>query len=84
MNRLRKNGRPPMDDRAVAAWRHYRHQIVSTRSLAKHLGVSQPAVSKWQQVPKERLAAVAAYIGVPAYALRPDLDPFSALDTKGK
>jgi len=84
MTSSRKNGRPPMDRRAVAAWRHYRGHIDSLSRLARHVGVSQPAVVKWQQVPKERLAVVAAYIGIPAHLLRPDLDPFSSLDAKGQ
>lgn len=84
MTSSRKNGRPPMDRRAIAAWRHYRGYIDSLSRLARHVGVSQPAVVKWQQVPKERLAVVAAYIGIPAHLLRPDLDPFSSLDAKGQ
>lgn len=42
-------------------------------SLARSLGVSQPAVSGWKRVPPERVLAVEALTGVPRTELRPDL-----------
>ena len=42
-------------------------------SLARTLGVSQPAVSGWKRIPPDRVLAVEAATGVPRTALRPDL-----------
>lgn len=44
-------------------------------ALSRHLGLSQPAISKWVQVPAKRLVAVARYLKVPPHRLRPDLYP---------
>jgi DNA-binding transcriptional regulator YdaS (Cro superfamily) len=82
MTNASKGGRPKADPRAVQAWKMHRRKAVPIKPLADLLGVSQPAISKWTQVPADRLAQVANYLGVGAYDLRPDLDPFSAL-TKG-
>ena len=43
-------------------------------ALARRLGISRQAVSKWRKVPKRRLQAVAGATGIPAARLRPDLD----------
>lgn len=50
-------------------------------SLARALGVSQPAVSGWKRVPTDRVLAVEAATGVPRTELRPDLYAESDLVT---
>lgn len=74
-----KGGRPKADPRAIAAWNRYRPEAIS--SLARALGLSQPAVSKWVQVPRKRLDDVAKHLGRDPELLRPDLypDPWSSL-----
>lgn len=47
------------------------------RSLARALGVSQPAVSNWKRVPADRVLAVESATGVARAELRPDLYPAS-------
>lgn len=47
-------------------------------SLARVLGVSQPAVSGWKNVPPERVLAVEAITGIPRAELRPDLYALSS------
>jgi len=42
-------------------------------SLAKSLGVSQPAISGWKRIPPDRVLAVEAATGIPRTELRPDL-----------
>lgn len=44
-------------------------------SLARALGLSQPAVSGWRRVPSERVLAVEEATGVARHLLRPDLYP---------
>lgn len=41
--------------------------------LARRIGISQPSVSNWSQVPAGRVLAVEAATGVPRAILRPDL-----------
>ena len=41
--------------------------------VARSLGISRSAVSRWQQVPAERVAAVERATGIPRERLRPDL-----------
>lgn len=41
--------------------------------VAKALGITTAAVSTWKRVPKKRVDAVAAVLGVEAAQLRPDL-----------
>lgn len=71
----------PADPRAVKAWRKYKPNFFGTRTdkhiraLAKHVGVTQAAVSKWNQVPDFRLKATAEFLGVEPRELRPDLFP---------
>jgi TorA maturation chaperone TorD len=43
------------------------------RSLARALGISQPAISAWKRVPADRVIAVEAASGIPRSQLRPDL-----------
>lgn len=54
------------------------HAAGGIGALARALGVSQPSVSNWQQVPAQRVLAVEAVTGVPRGALRPDLYPRGA------
>ncbi len=42
-------------------------------ALARALGISQPSVSTWQQIPAKRVLAVEAATGVSRAVLRPDL-----------
>jgi TorA maturation chaperone TorD len=44
-------------------------------SLARALGISQPAVSNWQKIPAERVLAVEGLTGISRSVLRPDLYP---------
>src|SRR5690242_369604 len=50
--------------------------------LARRIGVSQPAVSKWSRVPADRVLSVEAASGVARAVLRPDLyaKPPTAID----
>lgn len=41
--------------------------------VAKALGITTAAVSTWKRVPKKRVDAVAAVLGLEAAQLRPDL-----------
>ncbi len=73
LNRTYNRGRP----RAVAqiakdAWAEHRHPSY-TAPLARHLGLSKAAVSKWRQVPEDRLDEVAVLLNIPRALLRPDL-----------
>eukprot|EP01037_Dinobryon_pediforme_P005320 gene5320-5373_t len=49
------------------------NSIGGVSSLARAIGVSQPAVSTWKRVPPDRVLAVEAATGVPRTELRPDL-----------
>lgn len=42
-------------------------------ALARRLGISRQAVTRWQKVPIGRVRQVAAIIGVPARCIRPDI-----------
>ncbi len=53
-------------------------------SLARVIGVSQPAVSGWKRVPPERVLAVEAATGIPRTELRPDLYAEAELVTDTK
>lgn len=75
-----KPGRKAALPSAVGAWRKHRPKAV--KALALHIGVTQPAVSKWRQVPADRLKLVAEFLDLPPKTLRPDLypaEPWSAL-----
>ncbi len=75
MQEKHAGGRPPVDPQAVTAWRKYRNKARPFKPLALHLEISEPAVSKWKQVPEAQLPSVAAYLGVQPADLRPDLYP---------
>lgn len=51
--------------------------------LARKIGISQPSVSSWNQVPAQRVIAVEAATGVSRNELRPDLysDPLSSRES---
>lgn len=53
-------------DRAIAA-------AGGVRSLARAIGVSQPAISAWKRIPSDRVVAVEQATGIPRAELRPDL-----------
>lgn len=42
-------------------------------ALAARLKISPSAISMWDQVPTDRVSAVAGFTGIPAEELRPDL-----------
>lgn len=44
--------------------------------LAKLAGLSKPSVSKWNRVPRERVASIAAATGLKPEQIRPDLAAF--------
>ena len=44
-------------------------------ALARHVGVSQPAISSWKRVPAERVISVEQATGIARGTLRPDLYP---------
>ncbi len=72
MNRAYHKGRKRPSQSAKRVWDTYRHPSF-TAKLAKALGISKAAVSKWQQVPEDRLDTVAAIMELPRGVLRPDL-----------
>lgn len=41
--------------------------------IARGLGLSRPAVLKWERVPAERVIAIEQITGIPRELLRPDL-----------
>lgn len=45
----------------------------ATKRVADGLGISTAAVSQWERVPRDRVAQVAAILGVSPADLRPDL-----------
>ena len=45
----------------------------SIGKLGRLLGISQQAISKWQQIPAGQIVAVERATGVPREVLRPDL-----------
>jgi TorA maturation chaperone TorD len=49
--------------------------IGGVRSLARALGVSQPAISGWKRVPADRVLKVEVLTGITRTELRPDLYP---------
>jgi len=75
-------GRPAINASAETAWRRVRPRLNLTK-LAAYLGISRPAVTGWERVPKKRLDEVVAYTGRPREELRPDLypppDPWSGI-----
>lgn len=74
MSLYNRMGRPPVDSRAKTAWANLR-QSSQVAALARHLGVTTAAVSKWTHVPADRLNAVAQYLNLHPDVLRPDLAP---------
>jgi len=42
-------------------------------ALARKLGISQAALSKWRRVPSHQIVAIERVTGVPREELRPDL-----------
>lgn len=57
--------------------------IGGVSSLARAIGVSQPAVSGWKRVPPDRVLAVEAATGISRTELRPDLYAESELIAPG-
>lgn len=68
----KKAGRKPLPKSAKDAWASLRMPEY-TAILADGLGISKAAVSKWKQVPVNRVADVARILGLPQTLLRPDL-----------
>lgn len=66
-------GRPPADPRAVRAWQTHRLKARPLKLFAARLNISQPAISKWRQVPEDKLEATAEFLGLQPADLRPDL-----------
>ena len=64
MNRAYHKGRKRPSQSAKRVWDTYRHPSF-TAKLAKALGISKAAVSKWQQVPEDRLDVVADIMEIP-------------------
>ena len=77
MNRAYHKGRKRPSQSAKRVWDTYRHPSF-TAKLAKALGLSKAAVSKWQQVPEDRLDIVAEIMELPRGVLRPDLPNIEA------
>lgn len=48
-------------------------QEFRTADLAKHLGITAPAIYGWTRVPEKHVAAVAKLTRIPPHELRPDL-----------
>lgn len=59
-------------DIARYAWARHRKRE-HTALLAKQLGISKAAVSKWTHIPEDRLDKVSEILGIPRALLRPDL-----------
>lgn len=71
MKKPHSGGRRQAEPSAVKAWN--RHRPKAVRPLAAYLEISQPAVSKWKQVPFDRLDKTAEFLGLQPIDLRPDL-----------
>ena len=52
-----------------------------TAKVARALDITPGAISQWDKVPAERVAAVSAATGIPASELRPDLAAAFMADT---
>jgi len=70
--RVYHRGRKRPSEIAKLAWAELRRPEY-TPLLAAHLDLSKAAISKWKQVPEDRLEAVAELLRIPRSALRPDL-----------
>lgn len=70
-----KRGPKPVPPAAVKAWKKVRHSFThgNIKALADHLGISPPAVSKWEHVPENRLDKTAEFLGLRPIDLRPDI-----------
>jgi DNA-binding transcriptional regulator YdaS (Cro superfamily) len=62
-----------MSDTVSAGLRRAIKDAGSIRALARKLGISNVAVSKWTEVPVNRLPLVEEKTGISAIELRPDL-----------
>lgn len=40
--------------------------------LAEHLGISKAAFASWKEIPRQRVAAISEFTGLPERVLRPD------------
>jgi TorA maturation chaperone TorD len=49
-------------------------------ALARSLGIAQPSVSNWKQIPHDRVLNIEQLTGVPRTSLRPDLYPSDEKD----
>ena len=63
-----------MSDRTEALKRAI-EAVGGLSGLAKPLGITEQAVSQWDEVPPLRVLAVEQVSGVPRHELRPDLYP---------
>lgn len=63
-----------MSDRTEALRRAI-EKVGGLAGIAKPLGISEQAVSQWDEVPPLRVLAVEQVSGVPRHELRPDLYP---------
>jgi DNA-binding transcriptional regulator YdaS (Cro superfamily) len=43
--------------------------------IARELGMTRAAITKWRQIPAERLPDVERITGIPRHELRPDICP---------
>jgi hypothetical protein len=48
--------------------------------LARHLGIKQPSIAGWKQIPAERVVGVEEASGIPREVLRPEL--YAGMDTR--
>ena len=72
----------PDDPRAVA-WRKAQALAGGNRHLARHFGISSPAVAQWKICPPERVLEIERLSGMPRYELRPDVFGEFATDVAG-
>jgi DNA-binding transcriptional regulator YdaS (Cro superfamily) len=61
-----------LKERASLALKLAINKAGGQHALARMLGISQPAISKWSVCPLQRVATVSALTGVPREELRPD------------
>jgi DNA-binding transcriptional regulator YdaS (Cro superfamily) len=68
-----------MRNKALAKWLS-EHGVTT---LARRLGITQPAVSQWKQTPPKRVLDIERITGISRHVLRPDIFGSTARANRG-